>query len=90
MACWELRWAGSVPTLLGVKACLMAGNTKNIIADYDVEVAQESRISDPIIGQSFEGFVANLTPLLSADRTRVRLTMEALLAGRPADAASGT
>jgi hypothetical protein len=76
----RLVHAGAVTSLPGRRACMLAGSTLNFIADYDVEVAQEARISDPIIAQSFDGFVANFTPRLSFDRARLSLGVEVLVA----------
>ena len=40
----------------------MAASTQSFLGDCDVEVAQEARISDPIIGQAFEGLLVSLLP----------------------------
>jgi hypothetical protein len=74
--------AGSLPTLMGRRASLMAGSTANFIADYDVEVAQEARIADPIVGQGFDGLVVNLRPTLSSDKRTVNVALQMLLARR--------
>ncbi len=52
--------------------------------DYDVEVAQDSKIADPIIGQVFTGLAANLRPLLSLDGSKVRLDLSVLLSRQKA------
>ena len=78
----RLEYAGAVATLPRRRACFRAGNTQNFIADYDVEVAQEARIADPIIGQSFEGIVANLRPTLTPGKRRILLEYELLIARR--------
>ena len=49
----ELLRAGAVSTMPGRSAFVLAGNTKNFVADYDVEVAEKSQIAAPIVGQSF-------------------------------------
>jgi hypothetical protein len=74
--------AGKVVTLSGRKACLMAGDTLNYLADHDVEVAQESRIADPVIAQSFAGLVANVTPRLAAAGGAAQVAVELLVARR--------
>jgi hypothetical protein len=73
---------GEIPTIFGRTGSVMIGNTANYIADYDVEVAQEARIADPIIGQSFGGLVANVRPNRSADGRSVSLDLELLLSRR--------
>ena len=73
---------GRVPTLSGRMASLMIGSTANYVADYDVEVAQEARIADPIIGQAFDGLVANVRPTLSADKQTVGLSIQMLMSRR--------
>ncbi len=75
-------YAGKVSTLPDRRASFQIGNTMNYIADYDVEVAQEARISDPIIGQSFEGLVANLQPTLTTDGEQVVTKLKLLLSSR--------
>jgi hypothetical protein len=81
----ELVFAAGLSALPGRRASVMGGDAKNYIADYDVEVAQESRIADPIIGQSFDGVVANLTPNPSHDRSHVDLSVELLISHRTRD-----
>jgi len=78
------RQAGTITTLPGRGAFLMAGNVANFLGDYTVEVAQSAQISDPIVGQSFEGFLMNVRPHLSMDRRRVRLDLNLVLARRSA------
>jgi hypothetical protein len=76
--------AGRVVTLPGWRASLMSGSTANLLVDYDVEVAQESRIADPIIGQVFGGLVANLTPHVTLDGSGVAVDLQMLWARRQA------
>ena len=78
----ELVAAGSLPTIMGRTASLMAGSTANFIAGYDTEVAQEARIADPIIGQEFDGLVLNLRPSASSSPRTVNLDLQMLLARR--------
>jgi hypothetical protein len=72
----------SVTTLAGKETCVLLGRTRNFVADYDVEVAQWSKIADPVIGQSFAGLAANLLPRLSVDGSKVRLDLGVLFATR--------
>jgi hypothetical protein len=74
-------FAGKVSAISGRTACLMGGDTLNYLADHDVEVAQESRIARPNVGQSFAGLVANVTPRLGAGGS-ARISVEVLLARR--------
>jgi len=78
----HLMAAGTLPTIVGRRASLMAGSTANYVADYDVEVAQEARIADPDIGQAFDGLVVNLRPLLSLDGRTIDLDFQMLFARR--------
>jgi len=74
--------ASTLPTVMGRTASLMAGSTANFIADYDVEVAQEARIADPHVGQSFDGLVVNVRPTPAVDKRTVSLGVQMLLARR--------
>jgi hypothetical protein len=58
----ERRLLGSVclPVASGRTACIQAGVEHAYVADWDVEVAQESRIGDPEIGHAFGGVAMNL------------------------------
>ncbi len=75
-------YAASVSALPGRRVSLQTGNTMNYLADYDVEVAQEARISDPIIGQSFEGLLADLKPRFTPDGESVVTKLHLLLSHR--------
>lgn len=75
-------YAGTVSTLPGGRTSFQVGNTMNYLAEYDVEVAQEARISDPIIGQSFEGLIADLQPQLSFSGDQIITRMKLLLSHR--------
>ncbi len=74
--------AGRLETLSGRAASLLAGNTANYLADYDVEVAQESRIADPIIGQAFDGLVLNLVPHVGLGARTITIELQLLRARR--------
>ncbi|MHC4861318.1 MAG: hypothetical protein ACYTDY_14640, partial [Planctomycetota bacterium] len=52
----------------GRRVCSSSGLERAYVADWDVEVAQESRVGDPIIGRAFGGVTLNL--LLDATGTR--------------------
>ena len=78
-----VRSATSVKTIPGKEACVLLGRTRNFVSDYGVEVAQSSKIADPIIGQSFTGLAANFLPRLSRDGGTVRLDLAVLLAYLP-------
>ena len=52
------------------------------LAEYDVEVAQEARIGDPIVGRSFEGIMLNATPRRSLDGKTVAIELDLMLADR--------
>ncbi len=78
----ELLFAAGLSTVSGRPTGFMTGDTMNYLADYDVEVAQEARIADPIVGQSFAGVLANVRPVLTTDGTRVRIGLNLLLARR--------
>ncbi len=75
--------SGLAVTLPGRNAFLSAGDVRNYVADYKVEVAEGSQLANPVIGQSFAGFAANLRPRLSIDRSRIRLDVGLLFAHRP-------
>lgn len=77
-----LRYAGRLSALPGYRTGMMVGSRAAYVADYDVDVAQDSRIADPIVGLAFDGLVANLRPTLSLDRSRVRAEVEMLIANR--------
>ena len=57
----------------GAWVCGQAGLTRNYVLGYDVEVAQESRISDPLIGQVFDGLLVNARPVLSTSGREVKM-----------------
>lgn len=78
----ELLFGGRAATLSGRSASIMAGDTLNYLADYDVEVAQEARIADPEVAQSFAGFVANVLPRLTLDGKTADVRLEVLFARR--------
>jgi len=78
-----IRSATSVATIPGKEACVLLGRTRNFVVDYDVEVAQSSKIADPIVGQSFTGLAANFLPRLSRDGGTVQLNLAVLLAVLP-------
>lgn len=67
-----------LPTLSGRWASLRLGTTRNYLADYDVEVAQEARIPDPIVGQTFGGLAGNLRPHLPLGGRTVRVDLDLL------------
>jgi hypothetical protein len=78
----ERLYSAGLSTVSGRWTGFMAGDTLNYLADYDVEVAQEARIADPIVGQSFSGVVANVRPVMTPDGSRVRIGLRLLLARR--------
>jgi hypothetical protein len=78
----ERLFSAGLSTVSGRWTGFMAGDTLNYLADYDVEVAQEARIADPIVGQSFSGVVANVRPVLTPDGSRARIALRLLLARR--------
>ena len=85
--------SGRLHTLSGRWASLRIGSTRNYVADYDVEVAQEARIPDPNVGQTFGGLAADLRPHLPLGGRTVRVDLDLLfsqdeLAAQPFD--SGT
>ena len=61
----------------GRSAFFESGVTRAFLADWDVEVAQEARVGDPIIGHAFGGFLANLRLEPSPDGGKItgRLAM---------------
>lgn len=78
----RLVHAGRIPTISGRWGSLRAGSTANYLADYDVEVAQEARMSDPIIGQSFDGLALNVLPRLAPGGETVAVDVQMFLADR--------
>jgi hypothetical protein len=74
--------AADLATVPGKDCCAILGRTRNFVASYEAQVAQSSKISDPIVGQTFDGVVVNLGPRLSMDRTTVRLEVGLLVAHR--------
>ncbi|MFV1959503.1 MAG: hypothetical protein ACC662_08845, partial [Planctomycetota bacterium] len=74
-----LLTSARLPTLDGRWASLRLGTTRNYLADYAVEVAQEARIADPIPGQSFGGLIANVRPHLPLEGRTVRVDLDLLL-----------
>jgi hypothetical protein len=56
-------------------ASCQAGIEYSYVAEYDVEVAQEARISDPIVGQIFSGLTVNVLPTLSPSGKEVTLRL---------------
>lgn len=78
----QLLYAARLTTQNGIRTGVEAGSKAAYLADYDAEVAQDSRIADPIVGHAFDGLVANLTPTLNLDRSRVEIDLEMLLAHR--------
>ncbi|MFB3065300.1 MAG: hypothetical protein ACE10D_02200, partial [Planctomycetota bacterium] len=73
-AALELR-SVAFDVMRGRWGCFAAGTERNIVADYDVEVAQEARIADPVIGQVFSGMLVNVRPLPSRDGRVIELNM---------------
>ena len=74
-----LRSWARLDTLPHLRTGFQAGSLTSFLADYDVEVAQEARIADPIIGLAFEGITGNLTAELSMDRKRMSVELSMLL-----------
>jgi len=72
--------SGRVPTVSGRWASLRLGEVTNYVADYGVEVAQESRIPDPMVGQSFGGLAADVRPHLDPGGGTVRVDLDATFA----------
>jgi len=62
--------------LAGGHAALGAYRRVDHVGDYDVEVAQESRIADPIHRIANEGVLANVSVWRSGDGYRMRLDLE--------------
>ncbi len=81
----QLVAGGRMPTIAGRMTTIQIGSTMNFLADYDVEVAQEARIADPIVGQSFEGLAANLRPRFPRESRFVTVEAEMLLSFRTLD-----
>lgn len=66
-------------TLAGRECCAILGRTRNFVASYHGNVAQSAKISDPVIGQAFEGIVTNLEPRIALDQSTVRLEVGLLI-----------
>jgi len=48
---------------------------QNFMRDYDVEIATDSRMYDPIVGQFWQGAVLEVMPMLAGDGSRVVLDL---------------
>jgi hypothetical protein len=75
----EIRGA-RLGTIIGRWATLKAGLERNYVHDYEVEVAQEARIADPVIGQVFAGLLLNVLPRVSPDGQEATLRLGMRLA----------
>ncbi len=51
----ELVWAAQVSTLSGSTSQLVQGSEQSYLRDYDVEIAQESTLADPVIDSYLTG-----------------------------------
>ncbi len=49
-----------VPGIVGRDYCFAAGHAYDVLVDWDVEVASESRIPSPIFARLFEGFAGSM------------------------------
>ena len=67
--------AARIPALSGRWSSMLAGKTAAYLADYDVEVAQESRIADPIVSHRFGGLACSVLPMVPADGTRATIAV---------------
>lgn len=50
------------------------------VMDYDVQIAQQSSIADPVIGHVLEGVVLNATPILAGDNRHIIVELAPTLA----------
>ncbi len=67
----KLLGAVNLSAPAGRSVCVGSVIERAYVADWDVEVAQESRIGDPIIGHAFGGVVMNLKLLPTGSRKAV-------------------
>ncbi len=59
----------------GTLQALANGVRRHYIADYEIEIAEDSAIPNPIVQQFFEGLVAECRPVLSADGRGARISL---------------
>jgi hypothetical protein len=71
-----VRW--SLPILVGTEAAAVLGRSSTVLADYDVEVAHNATLSDPVIVPTFEG----LAFALAVSRGDDALVVDARGSGR--------
>lgn len=55
-----------LPVRLGEQGFVVLGTESHRLWDYDVEVAQKASIADPLVCDSFDGFVGAVRPRLAA------------------------
>ncbi len=58
---------GRIPAVSGRWSSLLAGKTTAILADYEVEVAQDARIANPQVSHTFAGLACNVIPVIQPD-----------------------
>lgn len=62
------------------RCAIFAGSQHAFVGDYDVEVAQEAQVSDPIVYVDNLGMSASVRPILAADAKTCLLEIDAWLA----------
>jgi type II secretory pathway component GspD/PulD (secretin) len=72
--------APRVTAFNGQRAHILIAQQQAYIQDYDVEIAQNSRAYDPVIGIVQDGLVLDVRPIISNDRKYVTLEMRPTVA----------
>ena len=62
-----LAWSVAAPTLVGSRLRVRVGREFQVLTDWEVEVAQESRIADPVFALVFDGLTLEAFTRPSAD-----------------------
>jgi type II secretory pathway component GspD/PulD (secretin) len=72
--------APRVTAFNGQRAHILIAQQQAYIQDYDVEIAQNSRAYDPVIGIVQDGLVLDVRPIISNDRKYITLEMRPTVA----------
>jgi hypothetical protein len=70
----------TVSSMTGARNAVTSGRLVSYIQDYEVEIAQEAAIFNPVVCHFLDGICADVTPICTGDRSAVQLTLRILRA----------
>jgi len=70
----------TVSSMTGARNAVTSGRLVNYIQDYEVEIAQEAAIFNPVVQHFLDGVCADVRPVCTGDLSAVHLTLRYLLA----------